>query len=200
MVLLYGRHYLTRYRILADLIQPQTTVLDLCCGPAILYRRYLRNKAVNYTGLDINEGFIKRLKQSGSKGMVWDVRRDEPLPQADYVVMQASLYHFLPDPSAVVDRMLSAARRQAIIAEPIRNISNEESLILRTLGSRLSNPGTGEPKMRFTEQTLDKLFAGYSPHILKTLLVPGGREKVFVLDAASWTQSVSVNSPNRKQD
>ena len=46
MLALYGRHYFARYRAIADLIPAGSSVLDLCCGPAILYSRYLRNKNV----------------------------------------------------------------------------------------------------------------------------------------------------------
>ena len=112
MLLLYGRHYASRYRAIAELIPAGSNVVDLCCGPALLYHRYLRAKSVQYTGLDINRAFIDRLTERGGSGQVWDLRSEEPLPPADYVIMQASLYHFLPDASPVVDRMLEAARKR----------------------------------------------------------------------------------------
>ena len=182
MLILYGRHYFTRYRVLADLIPPHTKVLDLCCGPGILYERYLRKKGVTYTGLDINERFIKRVNKLGSQGLVWDLRENKPLPRADYVIMQASLYHFLPDPTAIFELMLNAATRGVIIAEPIRNLSSGKTPLLGSLAKRLSDPGTGEQQMRFTEQTLDSFLARYASHHVKTFLVPGGREKVYFLD------------------
>ncbi|HKR60662.1 MAG TPA: methyltransferase domain-containing protein [Pyrinomonadaceae bacterium] len=181
MLLLYGRHYFTRYRVLADLIPPQTSVLDLCCGPGILYQRYLRQKGVSYTGLDINERFVKRVNQMDGKGLIWDLRDEKPLPRADYVVMQASLYHFLPDPTRIAERMLSAAAKRVIIAEPIRNLSGHNTRFLRNLAKRFSDTGTGE-QMRFTEQSLDNFLARYSSKKLQTFLIPGGREKVYVLD------------------
>ncbi len=181
MLLLYRRNYFTRYRVLADLIPSQSSVLDLCCGPGILYQRYLRHKNVNYTGLDINEGFIKRVIQMGNHGLVWDLRDDKPLPCADYVVMQASLYHFLPDPTCIVKRMLNAADKRVIIAEPIRNLSGHKTRLLRNLAKRFSDTGTGG-QMRFTEQALDSLLARYSSNKLQTFLIPGGRERVYILD------------------
>ena len=182
MLILYGRHYFTRYRVLADLIPPHAKVLDLCCGPGILYQRYLRNKGITYKGLDINERFIKRVNKLGGQGLVWDLRENQPLPRADYVIMQASLYHFLPDPTAIMERMLNAAARGVIIAEPIRNLSGGKTAFLGSLAKRLTDPGTGEQHMRFTEQTLDRFFARYSSHTVTTFLVPGGREKVYFLD------------------
>src|ERR1044071_6340186 len=117
MLMLYGRHYPSRYRAIADLIPADSSVVDLCCGPALLFNRYLRQKNVSYTGLDVNAGFIRRLIRNGGSGQVCDLRKDAPLPRADYVMMQASLYHFLPDALPILGRMLQAATRQVIIAE-----------------------------------------------------------------------------------
>lgn len=184
MLLLYGRHYFTRYRVLSELIDPESSVLDLGCGPAILYKRYLRRKGVTYTGLDVNEIFIKGLESTNAHGLLWDLREDRDLPAADYVVMQASLYHFLPAPRAVVERMLRAAGKAVLVAEPIRNWSNSGSSIFSRLGKRLTDPGTGEQSLRFSEDTLDELFARYSALIVKSFVIPGGREKVYVLDTS----------------
>jgi SAM-dependent methyltransferase len=181
MLLLYGRHYGSRYRAIAELIPPGSNVLDLCCGPAFLYRRYLRAKSVRYTGLDINARFIEQLTRLGGSGQVWDLRSDEPLPASDYVIMQASLYHFLPDASKVVDRMLKAARRQVIIAEPIRNLTTSSSGLLSLLGRMLTNPGSGEQQHRFTEASLANFFSAYSSRIVQSFPIAGGREKVYVL-------------------
>src|SRR6476620_10731768 len=144
MLLLYGRHYPSRYRAIADLIPPGSSVLDLCCGPALLHQRHLKAKSVQYTGLDLNSKFIDRLNRQGGCGKVWDLRNGEPLPAADYVIMQASLYHFLPDPSAIVNRMLQAAHKGVIIAEPIRNLATSKSRLLSFLGRLSTNPGSGK--------------------------------------------------------
>src|SRR6516165_10754236 len=97
MIGLYGCHYGARYRAIAGLIPGGSSVLELCCGPGILHDRYLRKKGVDYTGLDINPRFIARVCRRGGKGIVRDLHADAPLPPADVVVMQASLYQFLPD-------------------------------------------------------------------------------------------------------
>src|SRR5262245_17726938 len=124
MIAAYGRHYGERYRAIAELIPAGASVLDLCCGPGILYQRYLKRKPVSYTGLDINEKFVRHVFRHGGVGKVHNLWSDDPLPQADYVVMQASLYHFLPNAGPIVSRMVAAARAAVIIAEPIRNLSN----------------------------------------------------------------------------
>jgi SAM-dependent methyltransferase len=181
MAVLYGRHYFARYRALDGLVPAAACVLDLCCGPATLYCRYLKERGVQYTGLDINERFIHRLHRQGGQGQVWDLRRDVPLPEADYVIMQASLYQFLPDARRVVDRMLEAARQQVIIAEPVRNLASRKFSLLGFLARRQTDPGSGEQAYRFTEETLDTFFAPYAVHVSHAFLIPGGREKVYVL-------------------
>ena len=183
MVALYGRHYGSRYRAIADLIEAESSVLDLCCGPAVLYRRYLRAKAVRYTGLDVSEPFIEQLKRSNAEGFVWDLTSDRPLPSVDYVVMQASLYQFLPAAEAVVDRMLRAARKQVIVAEPIQNLTSSKSRLIAAFGRRFTDPGDGRSAHRFNEQTLTSFFEPYSPYIRQSFLIPGAREKVYVLDS-----------------
>jgi SAM-dependent methyltransferase len=184
MLALYGRHYFARYRAVADLIPAGASVLDVCCGPATLYHRHLRGKGVRYTGLDLNEAFIRRLTRAGAGGQVWDLAGGEPLPRADYVVMQASLYHFLPDPAPVVDRMLDAAGEQVIIAEPVRNLASCKLPLVARLARHQTDPGAGAPAGRFTEATLGAFFARYAEREARSFLIPGGREKVYVLGNA----------------
>src|SRR5262245_26575176 len=95
--------------------------------------------------------------------------------------MQASLYHFLPDASEVVDRMLQAARELVIIAEPIRNLATSNSRLLSMLGRLLTNPGVGEHSLRFTEATLADFFAGYPSRVVDSFKIAGGREQVYIL-------------------
>jgi SAM-dependent methyltransferase len=185
MVMLYGRHYAGRYRAIADLIPAQSSVLDLCCGPAVLYHRYLHQKSIGYTGLDLSSAFVKRLDRRGAHGRVWDLHRETTLPAADYVIMQASLYQFLPDPQPIVDRMLRAARKQVILAEPIRNITSSKVAPLAFIGRHFTDPGDGQSAHRFTEESLDRFFSRYASRLSETFSIPGGREKVFVLNANS---------------
>ena len=182
MLGLYGRHYPARYRAVADLIPPRSSVLDLCCGPAVLYERYLRRKFVVYTGLDINETFVRRLKRRGVRAELWDLRGDAPLPPADSVVMQASLYHFLPDPRPLLGRMLEAARGQVIVAEPVRNLSSSRLPLLAPLARRLTDPGVGSQPHRFTERALDGLMTSLCSRAPKAYHISGGREKIYVVE------------------
>ncbi|MFE9583009.1 class I SAM-dependent methyltransferase [Nocardia sp. NPDC006044] len=180
---LYGRYYTARYRAVAALVPDGASVLDLCCGPATLYTRYLRQKSVDYTGLDRNDRFVAKLTEAGAHGKVWNLTSADPLPEADYVLMQASLYHFLPEATPVLDRMLAAAREQVIIAEPIRNMASSDNRVLAAVGQRFTNAGDGIQAHRFTETTLDAFFGPYESRVVRRELIAGGREKLYVLDA-----------------
>jgi trans-aconitate methyltransferase len=182
MLALYGRHYASRYRTVADLIEEGSSVVDLCCGPAVLFHRYLKKKSVAYTGLDINSRFIARLAKAGATSAVWDIREERPLPRADYVVMQASLYHFLPDAGPVVNRMVEASRRRVIVAETVRNLATSSSRLIAAVGRIFTDPGSGLQPLRFTEESLDELFSPYSNRLTRQMLIAGGREKIYVLD------------------
>jgi hypothetical protein len=183
MVALYRADYQARYAALADLIPENSSLLELCCGPAILYRRYLRSKNVLYRGLDISSTFVRKLTAEGISSDIWDLKNDRPLPSADYVLMQASLYHFLPDARPVLNRMLAAARHQVIVAEPIRNLASCASPFVRRVASVLSNAGEGREERRFTEQTLDALACSLGPQLKRSFLAPGGREKICIFKA-----------------
>src|SRR4051812_33734959 len=98
MLGLYGRHLHWRYRAISDLIPEGASVLELCCGPACLYRRHLRSRDIAYCGIDLNPKFIEKLRRNGARGEVRDLSTADSLPEADYVLMQGSLYQFLPDP------------------------------------------------------------------------------------------------------
>ena len=182
MRLLYGRYYASRYRVVAELVPEGATVVDVCCGPATLYRRYLRPKSVRYVGVDVNARYVRSLTALGARGEVCDVQRAAALPRAEVVLMQASLYHFLPDARSMVEKMLSSATHRVIVSEPIRNLADSRNPVLAWSAKRLTNAGDGPQRHRFTEQTLDELFARYESSLARSFLIPGGREKVFVLE------------------
>ena len=182
MFVLYGRHYSSRYQAVAAEIPEGSRVLDLGCGPGVLYQHYLRRKSVDYTGLDINSRFVARVGRLGGRGIVWDLNDDRALPAADFVVMQASLYQFLPDAAPVVRRMIAAARRGVVIAEPIRNLATSRIPLVAALAQQHTDPGLGAPPRRFTEPDLDAFMGSFPVQSLRSFLIPGGREKVFILE------------------
>jgi SAM-dependent methyltransferase len=108
MRVLYGRNYAARMRAVAEQVPASASVLELCCGPGTLYRRYLSARTGGYVGVDVNEGFVEALRRRGVDARRIDLAdASEPLPAADVAIMQASLYHFLPG-AASSERTLAA--------------------------------------------------------------------------------------------
>ena len=173
----YGRHYADRMRAVANEVPHGASVLELCCGPGALYTRCLEPRVGSYVGLDRNPAFVKRLKRRGVDAHVADLTRSDPrLPDAEVVIMQASLYHFLPRPEPLLDRMLAAASDRVIVSEPLNHRSSN--------GRRGDHAAVPEAARRFTATALDALFDRYRARVIKAALIPGGREKLYVLGAA----------------
>lgn len=181
---LYGRHYAARLQAVAGYVPAGASVLELCAGPGALYERHLNRRTGAYTAIDVNPRFVARLRRLGADALTLDVSRADRLPGADVVIMQASLYHFLPEAAVMVDKMLAAARQLVIVAEPIRNLSCSRLALLARLGRRATDPGAGrrDHGQRFDEPALDRLMEGYPGAVTASFVIPGGREKVFVLD------------------
>lgn len=185
MRLLYGRHYRDRMRAVADQVPAGASVIELCCGPGTLYKRYLRTHVSSYTGLDVNPGFVRALQAQGIDARLVDLRASQPLPTGEVVLMQASLYHFLPAAEPIVEQMLAAASRLVVVSEPIRNLSSSDHAVIGRLGRKASDPGDGGGEGRFTETTLDRLMERFANRLEHSFLIPGGREKVYVLRAGA---------------
>ncbi len=182
---LYGRHYAARMRSVAEQVPRGASVLELCCGPGTLYKRYLRDRVDGYIGLDLNPGFVARLRREGIDARRFDLAdADHRLPPADVVIIQASLYHFLPDAAALIDRMLAAARQLVVVSEPIRNLSSSGLPLVGQLGRRAADPGVGGHEQRFDERGLDELMSRYRERTLSAVTIPGDREKIYVLAPA----------------
>jgi hypothetical protein len=177
MRLLYGRHFLARYAAIAAEVPFGSSVVDVCAGDGYLYLNYLRAKSVRYQALDISPRLVQWMQRHGVQAQRFDVWQDA-LPVADIVIMQASLYQFLPNAALVVEKMLRAARQQVIITEPVRNIASSDNLLLRLVGRRLTRPdkGGGEYQaQRFDQASLMALFRQFSA-FERSCELPGGRE------------------------
>jgi SAM-dependent methyltransferase len=179
----YRGEYTERCRAIAAVIPDGATVVDLCCGPPTLYFGHLRRKRVRYTGLDINRGFVDRLSAQGATGILWDVASETPLPKADYVVMQGSLYHFLPNPYPIVDRMLAAAKECVVLTEPVRNLADSKNPFVAWLAKRLTDPGTGDQPHRFDGALFQAFLAHYQAlgRVVDSYPIAAGREQLCLL-------------------
>lgn len=181
MRLLYRGALDERNRALAEHIEAGSRVVDLCCGPPLLFTSQLERKHVRYLGVDHNPAFLAAIQKSGAEALSLDLRDAPRLPRGDYVIMQGSLYHFLPDPAPIVERMLEAAGRTVILSEPIRNLSQSRLPGVAVLAALATNAGYGAQPNRFDEVALDRFFEAFSERIVESSLVARGREKLYVL-------------------
>jgi hypothetical protein len=130
--------------------------------------------------LELSRRFVAAGQGQGVPMREFSVWRDE-IPKAEIVVMQASLYQFLPHAETVVQRMLAAARDKVLIAEPIRNLSAKDSP-LGKMSRILTKPRTQDAAysgQRFDEASLEKLFYSFAS-FERRFLIPGGREMIGV--------------------
>lgn len=144
---LYGDALSAIYAGVAQHVPDNSSVVDLCCGTAALYRDHLRARGCEYLGLDFNAQFVFRNRRHGVPSRFFNVLKD-PIPAADYVTMVSSLYHFRDNADALLERMLKAARKAVIISEPVQNWSSKPSLLGKA-ATWLSNPGVGQYAERF---------------------------------------------------
>jgi hypothetical protein len=189
---LYGRGFDARYRAIDALIEPGSEVFEACAGDGHLYERYLRSKAIRYSGGDINDVFLKHARRRNLPIVALDLLVDS-IPVADYVVIQASLYQFIPGHARVIERLLCSARRTLIVAEPVVNLASSSSSWVRWLAQRSANPGDGHKAARFDEASLDAALRGdFADRIESSATIAGGRERLYCLRGKAGERSVAT--------
>jgi SAM-dependent methyltransferase len=186
MRVLYGRYYAARDAAVAAHVPDGSSVLELCCGPARLYLRELRSRTRSYVAIDANKGFVERLRRRGIDARQADVATAD-LPRADVVLMQASLYHFLPEDQAVamIERMMAAASDRVVVSEPVRNLADSRVGIVARLAAGGAATADGAQPQRFDAASLRALMEHFGTAVVHAGPVPGGREHVYVLAAGA---------------
>jgi hypothetical protein len=183
MRLLYGQHYASRYEDIARLIPAESRVLDVCMGDARLYTDYLKSKNVDYLGLDINQAFVRHAQKKGVPARRFDLNQDA-LPPCDYIIMQGSLYQFIPNEHEILEKLLASARHTLIISEPVKNLSNSPIPMVSWLARKATTTQQGRAEHRFQLRNLHSLFAKY--HQLKDVFpVAGTRELAGIFKTAA---------------
>ncbi len=150
MRLLQGERRFKELGRVAELIEPGSSVVDLCCGTAKLYRDHLRHLSVDYMGLDANGHFIRFLKEIGINGRLFNVLEEVAVPAADYITMCSSFYHFRNEEAVVLSKMIAAARKAVVISEPVRNLSQLRFEPLGRFFNWLTRPGVGTSEFRYS--------------------------------------------------
>lgn len=178
---LHGRHFVDRYRAIAELIPEGAEVLEVAAGDGLLYRHHLRQKNVRYLGLDNAPAFLASAARHGLPIRRFDLLK-EAVPHADYVVLHATLHLFHDVAAEILQRLLDAARRQVIIAEPVKNMADSRNPLVSLLGRSLTRPHQQgqDHTRRFTAETFDALIRACPEHI-SIFPEPGGREHIAVL-------------------
>lgn len=183
MRILYGRHFPARYEVISQQIPARSQVVDVCCGDCYLYTHYLKQKHVDYLGLDTNSVFLGYAHKRGVRVREFDLWKD-PVPRVEIIVMQSSLYQFVPHHRRILTQLLTAARSKVIVAEPIRNLSTSKNPIVALLAKKFSDPGfhdNGNPYCgkRFDMGSLTELFTSFDTFQF-CIKIPGERELVGI--------------------
>ena len=160
MRLTYGRKFRRRYEVLNGLLERDHSLLELCSGDCYLYLNFLIQKGIRYTGVDINKSFVNYARRNNVNVEILNVLYDE-IPEADIILMHASLYQFIPDEKRIIDKIIEAAKEKVIIAEPVINRSHSGNKFSQILSAFLSNPGTKLARKRFRPEDFEKLCCSY---------------------------------------
>lgn len=185
MWLLYGRVFQERYRVVADLIPTGTKVVELCCGCGYLFEAFLRDRSIDYTGIDLLPSMLRRLRRLGAKVLSGDILELE-VPEGDVCVMLGSLYHFHPREMEVL--RLMARSSLAILLEPVENISDQGHPLFRLAGRYLSYIQRTSSSYRLTSKTLDDLFAASGLDVLSDRRVVMGKYRLIEFHRATHSE------------
>ena len=130
-------------------------VFEAGCGPGMLGDYVGKDR---YSGMDLNEGFVRYARRKGYDCVVGDILRDR-YPEADVGVLVDVLHHITPREKELLERM----RRQfetVIVVEPVDAFNLPLPRFLRriwdsTFGDADGiNPLDNRERWRFTEDRL----------------------------------------------
>ncbi len=180
LALAYRKHRQERFRAVAHWVPEEAEVLDVCCGDGSL-GKYLP-PSVRYRGLDYSTAFVHTAQQRGCRVEAFNLRCD-PLPAAQIVICQVSLFQFHPHVEEILARLFEAAEQRLIVSESVRSLTQSPwPWIARVVAWGTHVDGMTQDWFRFTPEGLQILFDPYRPHIRHAGAVCGGRDWLFVLD------------------
>ncbi len=150
MFLLYKGNYYKRFKPVLKNISGNK-VMEVCFGDTIIAEHCKKN-GILWTGIDINEIFVKYAVKKGFNAEQLDLEQINDLPKADTFIISGSLYHFQNDQESLFKKMLDCAP-QMIISEPVINLSNNKGIIGKLAKASASVNGKTQA-FRYTEKTL----------------------------------------------
>lgn len=177
MKAVYGDCFDRRYKLIADEIPDNSRVDDFCCGDAKLYFNYLRPKNIQYRGFDLNPVFVRWLKRRSIEAFTFDLKTDS-VPPGQILVLQASLYQFIPNQRKILDKLFSSGHDKIIIAEPVANLSQSQNRFIRGLARWATEKEKNTSSKRFNREQVLDLFKQYSA----CRVIEAGRELIGVFE------------------
>ena len=107
------------FKVIADLIEKNTRVLDVGCADGVLMEFLRDNKNINIRGLEISKNKVQKCIEKGLTVIEGNAERDLkqfPDKSFDYVVLSQTLQAFL-DPELVISELLRVGKK-AIVTIP----------------------------------------------------------------------------------
>ena len=107
------------FKIISDLIDENSHVLDVGCGDGILMEFLLKEKKVNIRGIEISKNKVQNCIAKGLtiiEGNAEDDLKQFPDKSFDYVILSQTLQAFL-NPEKVINELLRIGK-QAIVTRP----------------------------------------------------------------------------------
>jgi methionine biosynthesis protein MetW len=107
------------FKIIADLIEKNTRVLDVGCGDGTLINFLKKNKAIDVRGIEISKNNIQKCVSKGLTIIEGDAEKDLiqfPDKSFDYVILSQTLQAFL-NPEKVISELLRVGKK-AIVTIP----------------------------------------------------------------------------------
>lgn len=153
----YGQHFSRRYLSLCEIVEKNSTFLDLCAGDYLLYNA-LKTKDIKYTAIDINPHFTRKLTRKGFNAILGDVLEIE-FPVSDYVYMGASLYQFYNYEEFIIRKMQRAAKKKVIVIEPVSRFVSQKNRIMRWLVEVATKVNGNSFSHRYDYETLHSKLA-----------------------------------------
>ncbi|MBY8983429.1 MAG: methyltransferase domain-containing protein [Candidatus Lokiarchaeota archaeon] len=119
-------------KIIADIIQPRTKVLDLGCGDGILLSELIQQKQVSGLGIEIDIEKIKKCLEIGISVVQEDLNeglKDFKDNNFDYVILSQTLEH-IKKPVYLVKEMLRVSKKCIISFDNIAFWKNRLSFLV----------------------------------------------------------------------
>ena len=82
-----------------------------------------------------------------------DIKNEKIPIKADYVVIQSSLYQFIPNHIDLVKKLLAVSKKYLIIQE-VKSYTTSSNKLLSIIGKFLNNPGDGYKTERLDRKKL----------------------------------------------